>query len=306
MHLKLNFAKVRIAKASPAILIGVGIVSTIAGVVAACNQTTKIDKVLDKHDEMMDDIRPEPESEVNPVETEEVADKPMRVKTAAVYAKTAGNFVKLYAAPAGLILLGMGSFLVSHRILNKRYLGAVAAYTGVSNAFEKYRKRVIEDQGIEKDSEYRFGKGETAEIEMTTIDEDTGDEIIKKKQATIIDADGNPIELSEWCILFASWTSKEWSSNEYYNRSFIAGQEDIFDLMTHDDKVGMVTFKQICQAFRLNDNCVPTDDDTKNLIVGYPYGSTVKFEVHERWVPDDKGGHEPIYYIEPIGMRVLV
>ena len=70
IKVKMNVFKLRAAKASPVLLLGLGVVSTIAGVFVACKQTRKVDEVIDKHHEMMDEVEPEPVEMVNPTNDE--------------------------------------------------------------------------------------------------------------------------------------------------------------------------------------------------------------------------------------------
>lgn len=300
---KINLARLRIRNASPTILIGVGIVSTVAGVIVACTATTKLDEVKARHRKRLDDIHAkyddtDDEDLINPVEETEVAEveqpKDIKKETTVAFIKTGLDYAKLYAPAAGLILLGLGSFLVSHRILNKRYFTALAMYNTEAAAFRRYRQNVIEQEGKEKDANYFLGKGQKKTIEMETVDED-GNEIVTKKQATIVDENGDVIELSDQAIIFSRETSDQWDTNEYYNRTFINGQLDILRLMWHDQ--GFISKNDAHGALDVKKN-------DAGQWIGW-LNNEPDWEVYERWAPNGAGGYESFYIIDFIGLEVI-
>ena len=305
MKTRFNIGRLKLRSASPTLLLGIGIVSTVAGVVVACRQTTKLDQVKARHAERLEKLHAEIEEDevelINPVDETEVAEiekKDIRKNTAIAYIKTGIDYARLYAPAAGLVLLGLTSFLVSHRILNKRYLGALALYNSESAAFRRYRKNVVESEGKDKDIQYLTGqKAEKKTIERLTVDEN-GNEVAEKAQCLIVDKDGVPIEIGPMGKIFARGLSDQWSKNEYYNRSFFAGQQDIFNIMLHDE--GVVEFNLILSALGL-----PKEENA--LALGYvDDGETeILIDYHERWVPDEKGGYEPMYILDFPGLDVI-
>lgn len=294
MKVKFNVAKIKLKTNSPWILVGVGVVSTIAGVIVACKETRKVDDILEDHKARLDEIHERNEVPlVNPVnedtEVSVVDTKQIRKETTRAYIKTGADFAKLYAPAIGLVALGIGSFLTSNKILNKRYFGALALYNSEAAAFRNYRKRVIEAEGVDKDVEYRLGKAQKKTIERLTVNEN-GDEVKEKTQVSIIDPDGTVVGLSECAVMFGRGCD-QWDPNEYYNRTFLKGQEDILNIMLHDE--GVVTLNDALGAIGVQ----KTD---AGLILGWLNdGETeVVFDIHERWVPDENGNYEPLYLID--------
>lgn len=72
-------------------------------------------------------------------------------------ARNAGRWARLYGPPAGAFVLGAASLIWSHGIMEKRITAVSAAYALLLEGFNKYRNRVRDDQGTEKDRYYLDG-----------------------------------------------------------------------------------------------------------------------------------------------------
>lgn len=290
--------KLKLSKHSPEILMVAGVAAIIGGVVTACRSTLKVEETIDKHKERLDEIKEVP-SQVNPVDD---IDNPLEVQKkdiAKLYLNTGFEFIKLYAIPLGLTTGGILALLTASRQYKKRYLGAVAAYNGVAEAFKQYRQRVIEDKGAEKDREYLYGKGTKKTIEKKTVN-DKGDEIYSKGQAVIIE-NGEPVILSDYAQFFANGISTQWDSNEYYNRTFINGKMKWWNNIFRDR--GHVFLNEV-----LDDLGFPMTDS--GAVIGWirdPRDGVdavdeIIFDIHEVWLPEkDAAGkdiYEPAYYID--------
>lgn len=149
-------AGLKIVKHSPELLLITGIGCGVAAAVTACKATLKAEEILDKHEQNMDIIKEAEEiskTDENEVYTEE---EKVRDKITA-YTKTVVEFIKLYGPSLALGAASVACILASYGIMRKRYLGALAAFKSVSEAFKRYRKAVIEDQGLEADKIYFQG-----------------------------------------------------------------------------------------------------------------------------------------------------
>ena len=80
--------------------------------------------------------------------------------------------VKNFALPAVLGLASIAFNLKGLDILRKRWMETSVALAGLSKTFDEYRKRVIEDQGIEKDQQYMHGKVKETHV---VVDHETGE-----------------------------------------------------------------------------------------------------------------------------------
>lgn len=291
--MNLSRIKLKISKRSPEILMVLGAASIVAGVVTACRSTLKVEKVVDDHKDTLDEIKALPEL-INPVEDVEYPEEVNKKDLAKLYLHTGLEFAKLYALPVGLTVGGIVMLVTATNKYKKRYLGAVAAYNGVAEAFKKYRQHVIEDAGAEKDHEYLFGKGKKKTIEMKTCNEN-GDEVYSKGQAVIIDG-GETVILSDYAQFFARDISTQWDLNEYYNRTFINGKQNYFTTILRDR--GHVFLNEV-----LDELGFPMTD--AGAVIGWITSpkdgidatDEVIFDVHEVWLPEGDH-HEPAYYID--------
>lgn len=204
-------AGVVLKKASPEILTGIGIVGVLAGTVLACKATLKADEVLDEHQNMIDRIHNAADV------SEEYAETNQKRDTAVAYGHTALNFAKLYAPSAILIGGGIGCIIGGHAVLYRRNLACVAAYTAVTDAFEKYRNRVIEEYGEKKDYDYRFGIHEVGEQKIGK-DPDTG----KPIKDTIIERWGQ--DMSQFARAFDE-LNDNYSRVPEYNLLFLKSRQ---------------------------------------------------------------------------------
>jgi len=295
--MKLSRLKLKVQKHSPEILMSIGVASILGGVVTACKATLNVNDILEKHRDRRDELKAIPET-VNPVEDVEYSEKAQKADLVKLYLHTGLDFAKNYALPAGLTILGITSLLASNRILKTRYVGAVAAYNSVSEAFKRYRKNVIATEGAEKDREYLYGKGEKKTIEALTVN-DEGQEVYSKQASIVVD--GEVIDLSEYAVLFANGTTFQWDPNEYYNRTFINGVKKFYTNVLRDR--GHVFLNEVFDHLGL-------EMTTAGSVIGWVYNPTegldctdeIEFDIHEVWIPnEDSNGkeiHEPAYYID--------
>ena len=198
---------------APEILLGTGIAAGIATVVLACVETTKAGDILDKHKEEMDKIE-----EAKKVAKEgEYTEKDIKKDKMIVFRDTTVGMAKLYWPAALTGVASITCILSGHKILAARYGAATAALSLTQTLFGKYRERVVEDQGIEKDRQYYYGsKIEKKAIEEEVVDPDTGKTKKVKNDAEYIDID---LDLCTGAVrVFAEYNSDgsrnyEWDEN---------------------------------------------------------------------------------------------
>lgn len=175
-----------VSKHSPAICLVTSLVSGAATVVLACYETTKAGDILDKHKEEMDKI----DKAIEVSSDEEYTEKDIKKDRIIVARNTTIGMARLYLPAILTGALSVVSALAGFRILRTRYVGATAALAAEQALFGKYRGRVIEDQGVEKDQQYLYGtKIEKGAIEETVVDPKTGKEKTVKKDKEVIDID---------------------------------------------------------------------------------------------------------------------
>lgn len=211
-----------VKKNSPEILMGCGVVSFVGTVVLASRATLKCSAVLDAHREMMDEIH-----EAEELDESYAANNAMQDKVTAV-AKTAGNFIKVYAPTVAVGTLSLSCFLAAYKIMRVRYLGVVAAYNAVSTAFEAYRKRVVEEEGIDADQHYMYG---TERRCLPVVDEKgkkTGEEIVEYNT----DKKDVPVGPNSFARFFDE-SNPNWDHNYNFTMMFLRAQESICNDILH-------------------------------------------------------------------------
>ena len=210
----------QVRKNSPEICLALGMVSFVGTVVLSCRATLKAEEVIDRHKYRMNKMK-------EAIEVAEDGEFDAKREKTVIFAHTAVDFMKLYAPSAALGAISMGLLCNVYRTLNGRYIGAVSAFNGVTEAFQAYRNRVIEEEGIEKDRHYRYGS-EFGTGEVITVDE-KGKEKKTKENQEIMNA---PIVASEYARYFDE-SNPNWDENPAFSLMFLRGQEQIANDMFH-------------------------------------------------------------------------
>lgn len=212
-----------VSKYSPEILQGLGIVSMVGAVVSAGVVTAnRAEDILENHKRKME----EADEAVAVAEEDGIDYDPGREKFL-VYTETAVDFVKAYAPTIGLTVISAACFLSANHILKTRYLGAVAAFNAVSEAFSGYRSRIREEYGEAAD---RFGMYGERVSEVTLTEMEPGDEKPKVSKVTFID--DTPPWYSPYAKVFDS-SCPDWDKNPTFNMTFLRGQQNIANNLLH-------------------------------------------------------------------------
>lgn len=201
----------KLQKHSPEILMAAGITGIIVSTVMACRATTKLDGVMEEHEDAVDDIK----SDAGLLEND------YRKELAKTYATTGLKIAKLYGPAVTLQIASIGCVLGAHGILKKRNVALMAAYKAVEQSFNDYRQRVIEEFGEEKDYDLKHG----IQHEKVKVDEDG-----KKVTKTLNKADPNNI--SQYARFFDA-ASKEWQGIPEYDLMFLKSQQNYMNDLLH-------------------------------------------------------------------------
>lgn len=197
-------------KYSPQILIGGGIIFVGTGVVLACRATLKVQDKMEEGKKSIDEIK------MNHItkKEDEYPEKEYKKDLTKQYAENVITVVTEYAPAAGCLALGVTCFVGAWRIEHTRYICTVAAYNTLQDTFLRYRKRVVDDQGKEKDKEYLHG--------------------IKSKQVTVENEDGSVTtvmeaptvdDISPYARFFDSG-SVAWTKNPEMNLHYCLTQQN--------------------------------------------------------------------------------
>lgn len=200
-------------KASPEVLLGVGIVGLVGSTVLACRATLKMDEVLDESKHKL--------ATAKGLDHPEYSEKDRSRDISLIYFQSSVKIVKLYA-PA-IIVGGLSIYALtsSHKILTRRNMALTAAYGALERGFNEYRGRVIEKYGEDEDRNLRFGS------EMATIeDPNTG------KKREIVRAPRGEGDPSIYARFFDPMSSS-WNKEPEYNRIFLQCQQNYANDLLH-------------------------------------------------------------------------
>lgn len=221
-------AEFTIKKNSPEILLGAGIVGFVGTIVLACRATCRADEVLEFHRKKIKDINDAKEiADADPEGEMSYDIEIYRQDKAIRYLKTTGSLAKLYAPTVAVGTLSLACILTSRNIMQKRYLGVVAAYNGLSAAFEEYRKRVRDEYGEGLDKHFRYG---TTYDELPVYDEN-GKKTKEKEQVEKTET-GMVIPNDDSCRFFDS-SNPNWDKNPTFSMMWLRGQQNILNDILH-------------------------------------------------------------------------
>ena len=221
-------AEFTIKKNSPEILLGAGIVGFVGTIVLACRATCRADEVLEFHRRKIKDIEDAKEiADADPEGEMSYDIEIYRQDKAIRYLKTTGNLAKLYAPTVAVGALSLACILTSRNIMQKRYLGVVAAYNGLSAAFEEYRKRVRDEYGEGLDKHFRYG---TTYEELPVYDEN-GKKTKEKEQVEKTET-GMVMPNDDSCRFFDS-SNPNWDKNPTFSMMWLRGQQNILNDILH-------------------------------------------------------------------------
>lgn len=221
-------AEFTIKKNSPEILLGAGIVGFVGTIVLACRATCRADEVLEFHRKKIKDINDAKEiADADPEGEMSYDIEIYRQDKAIRYLKTTGSLAKLYAPTIAVGTLSLACILTSRNIMQKRYLGVVAAYNGLSAAFEEYRKRVRDEYGEGLDKHFRYG---TTYDELPVYDEN-GKKTKEKEQVEKTET-GMVMPNDDSCRFFDS-SNPNWDKNPTFSMMWLRGQQNILNDILH-------------------------------------------------------------------------
>ena len=210
-------ASLQLKQHAPEILMGVGIVGTVASTVMACKATTKATGLIEEAKKEIEAIHHVAEN------NDEYTEKDLQQALTISYAQTGVKLLKLYGPAIALGTLSITSIVAGHHILKKRNLALAAAYAVVDKGFKNYRKNVVERFGEKVDKELRYNM-KAKEIETEYVDEKGK---VKNKKEIVNEIDKNQLDdISEYARFFDELSTAFDKSNPEYNLMFLRRQQD--------------------------------------------------------------------------------
>lgn len=148
-------------KHGPAIMFGAGVVGMVATAVLASRATLKLDEVITETEALQNEAEKYISAAANT--EQEGAAKRLSLK---IHIRQWYLVGKLYAPAIVCGSVSIALLTGSHVILTQRNTALMAAYAAVDQGFRKYRDRVTDELGQEKDLEFLHGV-EEVEVEKT-------------------------------------------------------------------------------------------------------------------------------------------
>lgn len=204
----------KVRRFSPEILMVAGVAGVVTAGVLACKATLKLEDVVEKAGQDIEDVKDR--RTVNEFDTETEFNKELTK----AYTKRALQIAKLYTPALSVGVLSIGCLLGAHGIMSQRQVALVAAVKATESAFSDYRKRVVDEFGEEKDRDLRFG---IIEKEIPEFDED-GNKIGTKTTLDVQWEDGR----SQYARIFDE-TNELWSRVPGQNQMTLAHQQNFLN-----------------------------------------------------------------------------
>jgi hypothetical protein len=196
-------------KHSPTLLFAFGVTGVVTTVVLASRATLKMDEILEEVEKKRAQIDETIALDIENYQPEDAVHdgNTLRVQTAL-------KIAKLYTPAVAVGMISIACLTGSHYIMSRRNIALTATLAGVDRMFKEYRSRVVDELGVEKDQEFRYG---TVETEIT-VETDEGP---KKKTVKVVDKHKDP-----YTFLFDQVNSKNWDKIPAYNQTFLNAQQD--------------------------------------------------------------------------------
>lgn len=250
---------------APKILLGTSIVCGIGATVTACKATLKLPETMK---EITENVEAAKAIEVEEGEQDATKNKEV-VKS---YISGGIKLAKLYGPSVGLTVTSVACALAGNRMMNQRYAGALAALGSTEKMFDNYRKRVVEEFGEEKDTQFANGIREVVTEEPVlnkdgTPKTDKNGEV-KTTKKTSVEYDPS---VNKYSRMFDEVSSREWDPNPDYNVTTLLGRQQYFNDMLHSHRYLFLNtvYKELGYPITAygQDMGWIIDDDTPNAVV---------------------------------------
>lgn len=198
-----------IRKYSPQILTTVGVAGVVTSAVLASKATLHLEPIIDEAKLKIEHA----ELQTHESNAHEYSSADHKKRMLGIYTSTAGKIGKLYGPSVALGVVSIGCIIGGQGVMHKRNVAMVAAYKGLEETFNKYRERIVEELGEDKEKEIRYG----------IRDEVVTDEKGKDQTVKVIDPE------TSVDIYFFDGNNKNWVESPDYNMMFLRTQEQMAD-----------------------------------------------------------------------------
>nr|DAO45805.1 MAG TPA: hypothetical protein [Caudoviricetes sp.] len=218
---------------APKILLGVSIVCGVGATVTACKATLKLPETMKEINEQVDAAKNiVVDEDDKPAHAD--AEKEKNHEVAKAYISGGVKLAKLYGPSIGLTASSIVCALAGSRVMNKRYAGALAAINSTEKMFSEYRKRVVEELGVDKDTQFANGIREVV-TEEPILDKNGNPKTDKNgevKTTKKTELEYNP-DVNKYSRMFDEVSTNEWAPNADYNKTRLMSCQNYFNEMLH-------------------------------------------------------------------------
>lgn len=207
----------KLRKISPELALAGGIACGIGAVVVGIISSKKLEAIVENTKDELDVIQKTHDAS----DDEQV--KEIKKLSWKAYNKMVWRIARELAPAIGLEVASIALILLSHGILNKRYLNTTAAYTALQEAFMGYRGRVKEAIGDEAEEVLMAGGKIKKNIDVE--DEDGNVTKVAGNHIVIDEHKNSPYEFD-----FNRHTAPmTWSSNPDYSEAYLRNIQNYFN-----------------------------------------------------------------------------
>jgi hypothetical protein len=201
-------------KFSPQILTGIGAVGVVTSSVLASKATLSLAPIVDEikgNVAVANDLK-------HTKTADEYSSTQYKKDITQSYLRGGLDIAKLYGPAFTTMTLSLVCLASAQGIMHKRNATLVAAYKSVEQTFSEYRKRVIEEYGVDKDADFRAG--------VRTVEETDADGNV----TTVTKFDGS--RASRYARFFDE-TNPNWEKKAEYNMLFLKSVQNHMNDMLH-------------------------------------------------------------------------
>lgn len=193
---------------APTLMVAGGVAAMGAGAVVACKKTLQVEDLLVDPTTELERIE-----EAQSLQLESFNQDRARGARIGVYTKTAYRLSKHYIVPGVLFVGGAALVFKGHHMMIKRNAVLGMAFTAVTEAFNRYRQRVVAEQGSEADQRYAHGH-----VVREIYDDESG----KVQLVTSRDWDENSDPYNR---IFDQASSSMWKADLSINKMLVGSQQ---------------------------------------------------------------------------------
>ena len=265
--------KTTVSEHSPEILVGVAIVSGIAGVVSAAIGASKVPDIVDEHKEKMEEVR----EELKDAPKEELAKKTIKI-----YAGTFVKIIKVFSFAITFEIISICSILAAHNVMAKNNAALAASVASLEKIVHDRDERTVAKFGEEAAEQIRNDIS-VEEVETEKTDKNGKTKTVKEKKS-VSNAEENIF------TRYFTRTNPDWQDDEDLVKWFFQQQQNYLnDKLTGGLKV-------------LSANEVWKWVNMSPLIEAMPFGflpeDTVRFTVTPTYIHDEFGNLEKAYRVD--------